>query len=772
MQDEWITIKEASMITGISERTLKWQCRQGRYTTRMVDGNGGAQYRILRQSLSDRVQGAEGSRVPVENPLVSPLVKGEKGEPPIIYNNAESMPEKKLSAKSGEDGGALQPSEPTQEACLVTPFPGTTSSVLTNRVQGAEGSRVQGEIKKAGLATWQADIARARFDLVMEYIAVTRDQGLVTSKKIEFTKFYNTGIPLPELFKKIGTVAKATLDTWERAIRDSNYNSDVLAVRYGEHRRGLRKVADGEMTALLRFALHPNRLPISEIIRHAKKLLEQQSGEWRVASDATLRRALYDWRDRNYDRWVFLREGEKAWNDKCCPYLVRDSEMLQVGDVLVADGHTLNFTVLNPFTGRPGRATLIMFYDWASRMPAGWNIMMTENVQCIHAALRRAILTLGKIPTYVLLDNGKAFKGRFFKQTPDFEQAGIAGLYARLGVCAKFALPYHAQTKPVERFFGTFAELERLMPTYSGTSIENKPAHMRQNEKLHKRLHDRVTGGFMPTIQQADTIIRQWIESEYAQRPHSGLNGKLPGEVFTAGRGPGIDERVLIELMMSTEIKTVHRNGVRFLGVDWFGDELYGYRGRVMVRYDDLDMRCIYVYEPDGSRLLCQAMPVGTVHPMVAMSDDPMDRRTLEEGLKMKAQFRKSTVAEVRELAENLTPFEIAQGSRVQGVEGSSEKKLLALRPADEERQIPEECVQERDSGNNEDLISPTPNPEPPTPDSRPYFLEEYERYEWHLENGCAGPDDEAFMAYFKKTEVYENLYQRESEKWNVECEK
>ena len=63
MQDEWITIKEASMITGISERTLKWQCRQGRYTTRMVDGNGGAQYRILRQSLSDRVQGAEGSRV-------------------------------------------------------------------------------------------------------------------------------------------------------------------------------------------------------------------------------------------------------------------------------------------------------------------------------------------------------------------------------------------------------------------------------------------------------------------------------------------------------------------------------------------------------------------------------------------------------------------------------------------------------------------------------------------------------------------------------------
>lgn len=57
---------------------------------------------------------------------------------------------------------------------------------------------------------------------------------------------------------------------------------------------------------------------------------------------------------------------------------------------MIADGHTLNFQVINPFTGKPQRATLVGFLDWKSTALVGYEIMMSENTQCIASALRNA----------------------------------------------------------------------------------------------------------------------------------------------------------------------------------------------------------------------------------------------------------------------------------------------------------------------------------------------------------------------------------------------
>jgi putative transposase len=47
-----------------------------------------------------------------------------------------------------------------------------------------------------------------------------------------------------------------------------------------------------------------------------------------------------------------MREGEKALDDKVMPYIERDLSEINVGDILVADGHRLNFQVINPFASR------------------------------------------------------------------------------------------------------------------------------------------------------------------------------------------------------------------------------------------------------------------------------------------------------------------------------------------------------------------------------------------------------------------------------------
>ena len=514
-----------------------------------------------------------------------------------------------------------------------------------------------------GLAPWQNEIAVARYDLVSEYIKV-KDRARKLNAKgngdarkslertaADFIAAYNIGITHPQLFKILGHVAPKTVEKWRGALTSSGFQIDKLAPRYGQHRRGQRIVTEPEMAAMLLHALDPNQKRISQVIRWAKKSIEKD-GYFSPSSEATMRRALTDWRDQNYDRWVFCREGAKAMDDKVLPYLQRDSNILEVGDVLVADGHRLNIRIRYPFTGKDIRATILMFYDWRSRYPAGWYIMWQENIQCVHAALRRAILNLGKIPRMVMIDNGKAFKAKVFTgklKDIDFEQAGIQGLYARLGIETCFAMPYNAKAKPVERFFGTFNELERLFPSYTGNSIQDKPAYLLRNERQHKKMHN----PWVPDVKQADTIIRAWAYGEYAARPHRGLKGETPQSVWDAGKGSGIEVDRLRFLMMTVEIKTIHRNGVTICGINFWAEALYGYRKKVLVRYDILDLTEIYIYIEDDTEFICVATPVRSVHPVARWSDNLLDLEAVQEGLREKKRLEKKTTGGMRDYAES-----------------------------------------------------------------------------------------------------------------------
>lgn len=110
------------------------------------------------------------------------------------------------------------------------------------------------------------------------------------------------------------------------------------------------------------------------------------------------------------------------------------------------------FKLLIHSQGKPTRATLVGFLDWKSTALVGYEIMMTENTQCIASALRNSILNLGLVPKVVYQDNGKAFKSKYFQHT-DFDEEGFNGVYANLGIHSVFAKPYNARAKVIERFF-------------------------------------------------------------------------------------------------------------------------------------------------------------------------------------------------------------------------------------------------------------------------------------------------------------------------------
>lgn len=494
--------------------------------------------------------------------------------------------------------------------------------------------------------------ALAKADLVRLYKGAGERAawGKKKESRSAFLEAYNTGVAYPKLFAVLGKTSAASLKRWEKAAKSNGIAS--LADNRGYWKRGQRAVTDEQGMALLRLALNPNGWKISEVIRKCRTIMNEL-GRPMGRSDDTYRRWLKAWKSTNYDLWVFYREGYKAWNDKVAYYIERNYDLIEVGDVLVADGHTLNFETINPLTGKACRMTLILWYDMKSNMPLGWELMPSENTRAIASAFRRAILRLGKLPKVVYLDNGRAFRARFFKGTTNFDEAGFTGIYSSMGIAVCHAWPYHGQSKTIERFFGTFAEVERRMITYVGTSISTKPPRMHRGEKLHRRVHEKMTDGYCLTLEDTHRAIAAWFD-EYANRPQgseSRMAGKCPADLFEAGRGPGVNPERLRHLMMAEKITAITRHGIRFANRKYYHPELYGRTHSAIIRYDLQNPEFIYVYDEDG-HFLCEATEKSQVHPMATYLGTEKDRTDVAGQIELKNALAKDTTSSAREFME------------------------------------------------------------------------------------------------------------------------
>ena len=245
------------------------------------------------------------------------------------------------------------------------------------------------------LSDTKANRASLKADLLMHYMRAIKSAGYGNKSRArdDFMAAYNSGFTFPSIYKVLGKVSWQTVETWKRTLRGGGKLVD-LSDRRGKWRRGQSSVTAREAALLMQCAFHPNGWPIAQVIHEAKTRLRGM-GINEQRSDATYRRWLNSFKEHNYDIWCWQRGGEKRWNDECCLAIDRDPDLINVGDVLVADGHKLNFEIFNPWTKHQQRMTLIVFYDMRSNYPCGWEIMPTENTVSISAALRRAILTLG-----------------------------------------------------------------------------------------------------------------------------------------------------------------------------------------------------------------------------------------------------------------------------------------------------------------------------------------------------------------------------------------
>jgi len=324
-----------------------------------------------------------------------------------------------------------------------------------------------------------------------------------------------------------------------------------------------RKITFHEQQYLLNKLLSPNRIKIGSAIVNMKQLARQGMME-SPTHERTLRRWCEEWAETHPAEWHQARDGSKYVAERVIKSIRRDDSTLAVGEVWVADGHTLSFDIINPQTGRAQRMTMIMVMDWASRYPVGASLAFTEDSQHIQLAFRNGFLNWGALPKYVYLDNGKAFRSKLFNekwQEHDLS-SDLAGIFPRLGIQVAFAESYNAKAKIIERFFKTFQEqFERFIGTFRGASIADKPATLMRNEKWARKMYEATP----PTIEEAMQMIGFYVRYIYGENPHGGLNGRKPYEVFSKAMLPEdrkVETNRLNYLMMSAVRKTLRNNGI------------------------------------------------------------------------------------------------------------------------------------------------------------------------------------------------------------------
>ena len=309
---------------------------------------------------------------------------------------------------------------------------------------------------------------------------------------------------------------------------------------------------------------------------------------------------------------VLHREGLAAYEAKCAPYIERDPESVEPGQVWVGDHSPFNCWVQN--RGRWVRPWITAWQDMRSRMIVGFDINASPNQTTILLAMKRGIEKYGP-PDGAKVDNGRDYDSEMWTGTTKarrhalkkgyIDEQMVAGIYAMMGVGVSFALPFHPQSKPIERFFDTMdQQFTKTIETYCGKDTDRRP------DGLKELLTDRTLLRKAYDLSDFGQVVGRYIDV-FNNTAHTGvgMEGRTPVEVFESRSSRRVMAAGVVELLMrvwSKEIK-VGKNGVtvKKLRYGQYNSELLMQQGRaVRAAYDPDDMRRVYVYDAKTLRLI------------------------------------------------------------------------------------------------------------------------------------------------------------------------
>lgn len=360
--------------------------------------------------------------------------------------------------------------------------------------------------------------------------------------------------------------------------------------------------------------------------------------------------------DIKYAVKVLMRDGEKAFSDRCLPYVTRMYDELEPNDCWIADNHTLDIQSVDE-NETIHRLYLTAFLDAKTGVLAGWNITETPTSWSTILALRHGIKRFG-IPKCVYFDNGREFLthdiGGCGHRTRKNAEADPPTILKRLGIEMRNAIVRNAKAKPIERTFGTVkSQFSKIFSGYCGGTILERPESLKR----------RIKNGELPRDYEIRDFLETWIDGDYNMQPYGGAESKYKGmsriEVWnkTIRSVRQAEEAELnLMLMRSTKFQKVKRNGVY---VEMFGEKhwymnteetVMNLNKKVCVRYDPADLRSVRIYDEDD-RYLCTWKLADTL----LLDYISAEKEEIADAQKLTRSVRSFVKEEAAGIAANLT---------------------------------------------------------------------------------------------------------------------
>ncbi len=305
---------------------------------------------------------------------------------------------------------------------------------------------------------------------------------------------------------------------------------------------------------------------------------------------------------------IRAREGKKAFDDKCMPYIERDYSKLAPNDWWVSDHHLWDIFVRVP----DGKGEWKLVRPWGSYwMDMRTRKMMSSVIRAESPNSDIVLCSFGLgvehfgVPKGVRLDNGKDYKANdLFAQDKyvcsDEDTDHIyKSLAVNLQIDTTYAIPYNAKAKPIERVFNTFEEqLGKRYPSYAGSNAKQRPEDLKD-----LKITDVIT------LEEFIEHHNHYVYEVYNETPHSGdamfqqspnhLYSTLP---YTIRR---VSKDVLyFSLMRVKGTRTVQRNGITFNKTHFYDDNCIRYIGqKVVAKYDPTRPEILFIFDQDENLL-------------------------------------------------------------------------------------------------------------------------------------------------------------------------
>lgn len=346
------------------------------------------------------------------------------------------------------------------------------------------------------------------------------------------------------------------------------------------------------------------------------------------------------------------RYGQSAWNKKYGGYINRDYSNITCNEVWVSDHAQIDIACFDA-DGKVVFPWVTAWRDYKSGKWLGW-ILQTKNPNSdfIFQSFYYAAQEFG-LPKDVIIDNGKDYRSKDFAGgrsnfRVDVSKGQTSAMLKELNVTVHFALPYNAQTKPIERDFLKIKELlSKHCKGYRGGNVVERPEKLAQEIK---------TGKIMQ-FEDFKKIFDKFILNVLNKKPSLGknLNGMCPDELFYKGYSEKITpskDALKLFCMRTSRNFTIGRNGIqdRQLGITYWADWMITKTGlKVYLRRDIQDYKEAWVFKSDNDEFVGT---VNAVRAVAALHANEVSKVEFKEALSIKKRNLKVTKAYIKQTRE------------------------------------------------------------------------------------------------------------------------